>query len=275
MFLVGGVDAVRNPEGKVKKADPVAQAIAGRVTVLPQDTETLVRINGAVMVGAGALLAIGKWPRLAALALIGTILPTTYAGHRFWEETDEATKAQQRIHFIKNLGLLGGLILAAVDTEGAPSLGWRARRRARRAGHALQAGQGRALGPAQGQAHQALAQAHQALAQAGDLLTLVSGSGAQAVKQAQQTAGALSTSGGKAAARAQQSARQARRSARQARSSAGQNLKLQRAALLEVQKAAAQRGRAAAEPVLSTGVQKAGELWGSVASHVHDLVPTS
>jgi len=240
MFLVGGVDAVRNPEGKVKKADPVAQAIASRVTVLPQETETLVRINGAVMVGAGALLAIGKWPRLAALALIGTILPTTYAEHRFWEETDEATKAQQRIHFIKNLGLLGGLILAAVDTEGAPSLGWRARRRARRAGYALQAGQSRALGHAHGQAHQALAQAHQALAQAGDLLTLVSGSGAQAVKQAQQTAGALSTSGSKAAARAQQSARQAQKSARQAR---------------------------------STGVQKAGELWGNVAGHVHDLVP--
>jgi putative oxidoreductase len=266
MFLVGGVDAVRNPEGKVKKADPVAQAIASRVTVLPQETETLVRINGAVMVGAGALLAIGKWPRLAALALIGTILPTTYAGHRFWEETDEATKAQQRIHFIKNLGLLGGLILAAVDTEGAPSLGWRARRRARRAGYALKAGQSRALGHAHGQAHQALAQA-------GDLLTLVSGSGAQAVKQAQQTAGALSTSGSKAAARAQQSARQARKSARQARSSAGRNLKSQKAVLVEAPKAAAQRGRAAAEPVLSTGMQKAGELWGNVAGHVHDLVP--
>ncbi|HUJ66530.1 MAG TPA: hypothetical protein VLX59_13380, partial [Acidimicrobiales bacterium] len=179
-----------------------------------------------------------------------------------WEETDEATKAQQRIHFIKNLGLLGGLILAAVDTEGAPSLGWRARRRARRASYALQVGQSRA----HGQAHQALAQAHQALAQAGDLLTQVSGSGAQAMKQAQQTAGALSTSGSKAAARAQQSARQAR-------SSAGQNLKAQKAVLVGARKSAAQRGRAAAEPVLSTGVQKAGELWGSVAGHVHDLVP--
>ena len=40
-------------------------------------------------------------------------------------------RAQQQMHFFKNLALLGGLILAAVDTEGEPSLGWRARRRGR------------------------------------------------------------------------------------------------------------------------------------------------
>jgi len=33
---------------------------------------------------------------------------------------------------LKNVGLLGGLLLAAVDTSAAPSLGWRARRAARR-----------------------------------------------------------------------------------------------------------------------------------------------
>jgi hypothetical protein len=35
------------------------------------------------------------------------------------------------MHFVKNLGLLGGLILAAVDTEGEPSLSWRAKRSVR------------------------------------------------------------------------------------------------------------------------------------------------
>ncbi len=137
IFIAGGADAVRHPESKVKKADPVATAIAQKVPGLPQETETLVKLNGAVMVGAGALLALGKFPRLAALVLIGTIVPTTYAGHRFWEETDDATRAQQRIHFLKNLGLLGGLILAAVDTEGAPSLSWRARRKAERVSRAV------------------------------------------------------------------------------------------------------------------------------------------
>jgi uncharacterized membrane protein YphA (DoxX/SURF4 family) len=140
MFVVGGLDAFRHPEGKVKEAEPIAQLIAKRVPALPQDTETLVRINGAVQVVGGSLLATGKFRRLAALALIGSIVPTTYAGHRFWEEGDDAAQQQQLTHFLKNLGLLGGLILAAVDTEGAPSISWRGKRRARLAGSAVVAG---------------------------------------------------------------------------------------------------------------------------------------
>jgi uncharacterized membrane protein YphA (DoxX/SURF4 family) len=223
MFIVGGWDSLRNPEGKVKKADPVAQAVASRVPGLPQETETLIRINGGVMVGAGALLAIGKFPRLASLALIGTILPTTYAGHRFWEETDEATKAQQRIHFIKNLGLLGGLILAAVDTEGAPSLSWRARRRAERAGQVLHARPG-----------------HRA----------------------------------KPAPRFRALSKRARGMARPSIQIPRPSVQIPRDALSEAQQVAArtaQRGRSAAEPVLTTGVQKAGELLEAFAGHVQDV----
>jgi putative oxidoreductase len=125
VFIYEGWDAVRHPSGRVKQAESVLP-IAEKVPVLPQDAEKLVRINGAVMVGAGTLMALGRFRRLAALTLIGSIIPTTYAGHRFWEEEDEATKAQQRIHFLKNLGLLGGLILELFDTEGSPSLKWRA-----------------------------------------------------------------------------------------------------------------------------------------------------
>ena len=59
-------------------------------------------------------------------------MPTTLAGHRFWEEDDKQKRAQQQIHFLKNAGLLGGLILAAVDTEGKPSVAWRARQTGKR-----------------------------------------------------------------------------------------------------------------------------------------------
>ncbi len=59
------------------------------------------------------------------------MLPTTWAGHRFWEETDPVQKRNQRVHFFKNLGLLGGVLLAAVDTGGKPGMPWRARRAAK------------------------------------------------------------------------------------------------------------------------------------------------
>lgn len=132
IFVVGGTDALRNPAAKVKKAESVTGPLTERMTFLPNDPEVLVRLNGAVQVGAGLLLATGKFRRIASLALCGSIIPTTLAGHRFWEEDDQAARTQQQMHFMKNLGLLGGLILAAVDTEGQPSLGWRARRRGRR-----------------------------------------------------------------------------------------------------------------------------------------------
>ncbi|MGH8895245.1 MAG: DoxX family protein [Actinomycetes bacterium] len=132
MFVTGGVDALRNPQPKVSTAEPVADPVAERVPFLPEDTESLVRLNGAVQVVAGSMLALDRLPRLSAALLAGSLVPTTLAGHRFWEEDDPTRRAQQRIHFVKNLGLLGGLMLAAVDTEGRPGLAWRARHAAHR-----------------------------------------------------------------------------------------------------------------------------------------------
>ena len=129
VFISGGIETLRNPQPRVKRAEPVAPPV-GRALGLTEDTEQLVKINAAVQIAGGLLLAIGRLPRLAATALAGSLVPTTAAGHRFWEESDPAQRAQQQIHFFKNVGLLGGLILAAVDTEGAPSVAWRARRAA-------------------------------------------------------------------------------------------------------------------------------------------------
>ena len=77
-------------------------------------------------------------PMLAAMFIhggldalnVGTLVPTTIAGHRFWEETDKQARAQQLTQFLKNVSMLGGLIIAATDTGGKPSLSWRARRAA-------------------------------------------------------------------------------------------------------------------------------------------------
>ena len=73
-------------------------------------------------------LALGVFARPASLALAASLVPTTLAGHAFWQETDPAAKAQQRIQFLKNLAMLGGLLLAAADTGGRPSVPWRAKR---------------------------------------------------------------------------------------------------------------------------------------------------
>lgn len=133
IFVLQGYDTMRRPQRVAPAAEPIAQPLAQRVPFLPDDTEQLVRINGAVQLVAGSLLALGKLPRLSALAIAATLVPTTLAGHRFWEADDDQSKAQQRIHFLKNVSMLGGLLIAAGDTAGQPSLAWRGRHVARSA----------------------------------------------------------------------------------------------------------------------------------------------
>ena len=58
MFIAGGVDAVRDPDGKVKAAEAVTEPLTNILPILPSDTATLVRLNGMVQVGAGGLLAL-------------------------------------------------------------------------------------------------------------------------------------------------------------------------------------------------------------------------
>ncbi|WP_208879308.1 DoxX family membrane protein [Streptomyces armeniacus] len=139
IFISGGVNALRQSEGHAKAAEPFFDKTLGKQSEklpdsVPTDGETLVKLDGAVKVGAGALLALGKCPRLAAALLLASLVPTTAAGHPFWEEEDEEARQNQLIHFLKNAGLAGGLLLAMADTEGKPSLGWRARHAAQETG---------------------------------------------------------------------------------------------------------------------------------------------
>ena len=139
MFVAGGVNSVRHADALVAKAKPVTDKIVpalARVVPqapIPSDPKTLVRVNGAVQIVSGLMLATGKAPRLAAAALATSLVPTTLAAHRFWDEGDPATASQQRTLFFKNLSAGGGLLLAAVDTEGKPGLLWRARHATRNA----------------------------------------------------------------------------------------------------------------------------------------------
>src|SRR3954451_10277041 len=95
--------------------------------------EKLVRVNAATQLVGGLALATGRFPRLSALALAGSLVPTTYVGHPFWSEDDGAAKRTQQTQFFKNLSMLGGLLLAAADTGGRESIPHAAGRITRRA----------------------------------------------------------------------------------------------------------------------------------------------
>ncbi|TMG40040.1 MAG: DoxX family protein [Chloroflexi bacterium] len=115
VFIAGGLDVLRNPEPRANVAKPVVDAVASVVPFAPTDPVSAVKLNAAVHVGAGTLLAAGVFSRLAAMALAVSMVPTTAAGHRFWEIDDPVKRAQQRAQFLKNAAILGGLLIAAFD----------------------------------------------------------------------------------------------------------------------------------------------------------------
>ena len=136
-FIVNGVQTVRNPDPLVPAAEPVADRVVPLVkkyapqqvaAVVPEDTASLVRANGAAQILGGLALASGKGRRLGALMLAGSLVPSTLARHPFWSRTDPDERALDRSQFLKNVSLLGSVLLAAGDTEGKPSLTYRAQK---------------------------------------------------------------------------------------------------------------------------------------------------
>jgi len=135
-FVVEGVRTLRTPPAD---HEPLPAGLGSRVPYLPDDTRTVLRATGGAQAGAAVLLATGRAPRLASLVLAATLVPSTAASHRFWEEKDPQARNDQLGQFTKNVGLAGGLLVAAADTEGRPGLGWRVRRARRDGGHAVRA----------------------------------------------------------------------------------------------------------------------------------------
>jgi putative oxidoreductase len=140
LFVVQGLDALRHPGPLAERSSPLLDKIVPMLG-LPDDKVMLVRANAVAQIAGGAMLASGFLPRVGAGLIASSLVPTTFAGHPFWKEQDPAKRKAQRIQFLKNTGLLGGVLLAVVDTAGKPGLAWRAQNLAgvasREARHAL------------------------------------------------------------------------------------------------------------------------------------------
>jgi uncharacterized membrane protein YphA (DoxX/SURF4 family) len=135
-FIVGGLKVLRTPKTSARTAAGVAEPIANAVGV-DASSEALVKANAGAQVGAGVALALGFFPRVAAVVLGATVVPSTIAAHRFWDEREPEKRDEQMLQFAKNAALLGGLLAAALDTGGRPSVFWSGRRAARRAAESV------------------------------------------------------------------------------------------------------------------------------------------
>lgn len=64
---------------------------------------------------ASAMILIGRWRWLAALALAGFTLVATFIAVRFWELPPGQGRMMATNSFFEHLGLIGGFILVALD----------------------------------------------------------------------------------------------------------------------------------------------------------------
>ena len=104
-FIYGGFQAAAEPGHRPQLLE--------RAGVPPSAAEGLVRLNVGAMVVGGVAMTIGLLPRVAAGGLAAALMPTTLVGHAFWAEDDPAARRAQRIHFWKNVTMLGGLLVEA------------------------------------------------------------------------------------------------------------------------------------------------------------------
>jgi uncharacterized membrane protein YphA (DoxX/SURF4 family) len=120
VFVVSAINTLRNPDKNVKAATPLVESAVERFgdslpEQVPTDPETVVKLDAVLKLAAGVGLAVGWFPRLSAFVLAVNLVPTTLAGHAFWEHDDPATRSANRSHFLKNLGLMGGLLATAAQ----------------------------------------------------------------------------------------------------------------------------------------------------------------
>jgi putative oxidoreductase len=82
--------------------------------------EIMTALAIAIEIGGGALLILGWRTRWVAWLLIMFTVVATYLGHKFWL-ADAAQYGNQLNHFLKNVAVVGGLLMLTAFGPGRAS----------------------------------------------------------------------------------------------------------------------------------------------------------
>lgn len=132
-FVTNGLKAARNPDEMVDAAEPIAEKVVplaqrvlpeGAASFVPTDTRSLVRINGVAQAAGGVAILTGVGRRAGAGLAAATMLPHVLAANPL--AVPAARRGQAASIFVRNLALLGAALVVSQDTQGNPSMLWRA-----------------------------------------------------------------------------------------------------------------------------------------------------
>lgn len=95
--------------------------IPGTASPMP-NAELLAQISAWGELVGGILLFIGILSRVTAFGLLVFVIAASILGHAFWMQADAAKAAVELGSFLKNMGIVGGLLLIVGAGGGALSI---------------------------------------------------------------------------------------------------------------------------------------------------------
>ncbi len=124
-FVLAGLDKLKNADDTAAQLSPLLRRTADALPFQPNE-KVVARVIGGTQIGAGVCFALGKSARLAATLLAVISVLNGYVEWRSADTSSKEARDARRKQLLKNVTLTGGVLLAAVDTAGKPSLAWRA-----------------------------------------------------------------------------------------------------------------------------------------------------
>lgn len=73
--------------------------------------ELAVLVSGALIVVGGLSVLFGMWPQIGAACLALFLIGVTPIMHNFWDVADPMLRMNETAHFMKNVALLGGVLM--------------------------------------------------------------------------------------------------------------------------------------------------------------------
>jgi putative oxidoreductase len=102
---------------------PNFQAVAGKMANEGVPAPQVMLAGAIVFLIAGSLSVIlGYKARIGAALLLVFLVLATYYFHDFWTVSDPQAQQEQMIQFLKNLGLMGAMLLVIANGTGPMSL---------------------------------------------------------------------------------------------------------------------------------------------------------
>ena len=117
IFVLSGVMKLIDTSGTVQHME--AQGIPS--------ANVLAILAGLVEIAGGLMILTGFATRLGGLMLFLFLIPTTFIFHAFWNLTGPE-RLGQMVHFMKNLAIMGGLLLVVAFGPGRYSIDAKMRR---------------------------------------------------------------------------------------------------------------------------------------------------